>query len=75
MAKRVLWLFLQSRGARRLVAVSDALLRDLQREFPLPPAPFAVVERDGVDLERFTDLPSPEAARAKLGLPDRFTAG
>jgi glycosyltransferase involved in cell wall biosynthesis len=75
MAKRLLRLFLQSRGARRLVAVSDALLRDLQRVFPLPPAPFAVVERDGVDLERFTDLPSPEAARATLGLPDRFTAG
>jgi glycosyltransferase involved in cell wall biosynthesis len=68
-------LFLRSRGARRLVVISDALLADLAREFRLPQAPFAVVERDGVDLDRFADLPGPEAARTALGLPERFTAG
>lgn len=71
----LLRLFLRGRGARRLVAVSRALQADLEQNFRLPPAPFSVAEPDGVDLERFTGLPGPEAARAQLGLPGGFTAG
>ena len=71
----LLRLFLSGRGARRLVAVSRALLGDLARDFRIPPPPFAIVSPDGVDLERYTELPSPSAARAALGFPERFTAG
>ncbi len=75
MAALLLRLFLRSPGARRLVAVSHALLADLERDFRLPSASFPVVAPDGVDLERFAGLPTPKAARAALGLPERFTAG
>jgi glycosyltransferase involved in cell wall biosynthesis len=75
MAPLLLRLFLRSSSARRLVAVSHALLADLTRDFRLPSASFAVVAPDGVDLERFAGLPTPAAARAALSLPERFTAG
>jgi glycosyltransferase involved in cell wall biosynthesis len=60
-------LFLKGRGARRLVIITQALLRDLQQSFALPAAPsFTRVAPDGVDLERYNDLPGPEQARQKL---------
>ena len=71
----LLRLFLRSFGARRVVAISQALLDDLARDFRLAAPPFSMVERDGVDLERFADLPAPAVARAGLGLPEGFTAG
>jgi glycosyltransferase involved in cell wall biosynthesis len=59
--------YLRGRGARRLVAISQALLADLARLHGSPARPpFAVVAPDGVDLERFASLPDPDQARAAL---------
>lgn len=67
--------FLRGRGARRLVVISHALRDDLFPRGIPPNAPPVLVAPDGVDLERYADLPSPEQARADLGLPARFTVG
>jgi glycosyltransferase involved in cell wall biosynthesis len=82
--------FLRGRGARRLVTISRALLSDLVEKLDAPAGPpFTIVAPDGVDLERFADLPPPEQARARLLAegrlppdgdggslsPERFTAG
>ncbi len=82
--------FLQGKGARRLVAISEVLAADLHKEFKSPEgAPFTHVLPDGVDLNRFIDLTGPEESRRNL-FPtlkphldkynlnlstDRFTAG
>jgi glycosyltransferase involved in cell wall biosynthesis len=88
------WLFhrfLRGGGRRRLVAITHALATDLAGKLDAPtlaagsahmPA-FTVVAPDGVDLERYANLPRPEQARQMLGgadihlslQPDRFTAG
>ncbi len=73
------WLFarfLNGRGARCLVVITKALqdsLREtaLLRTESLP----VVIAPDGVDLDRYANLPSQEEARRDLNLPDRFTAG
>lgn len=72
--------FLRGRGARATVVISEALRVDLAERLAvdLPPER-CVVAPDGVDLERFADLPEPQAARgalaAEVGLaPERFTA-
>jgi glycosyltransferase involved in cell wall biosynthesis len=76
--------FLRGRGAHRLVVITHALLQDLQSNFQLPPEPgFQLVLPDGVDLQRYTNLPDPLTARQSLQasgeLPDLaamgFTAG
>ncbi len=68
--------FLRGRGARRLVCISRALARDLAARFGAPlDAPFTVIAPDGVDLERYANLPSATEGRRTLGLPERFTAG
>ena len=89
--------FLRGGGMRRLVAITHALAADLVEKLGAPgvespqvlaagsPATpgFTVVASDGVDLERYADLPRPEQARQLLGWadvhlslpPDRFTAG
>lgn len=80
------WLFhrfLKARGARRLVVITRALKSDLVKQFSAPDsAPFTVVALDGVDLERYVDLPEPQEARRKLYIddaghikPERFTVG
>jgi glycosyltransferase involved in cell wall biosynthesis len=85
------WLFrrfLRGRGSRRLVAITSALAEDLSTQFNAPPEEdnaeghfqrkaFTIVLPDGVDLARYTSLPTPQAARRSLQplLPDRFTAG
>ncbi|MDD2694695.1 MAG: glycosyltransferase family 4 protein [Anaerolineales bacterium] len=80
-ARLMLSAFLRGRGARRLVAVTQRLADDLAARFPIPQRPgFTLVAADGVDLERYQDLPSPPDARVRLraaGLPleERFTAG
>jgi glycosyltransferase involved in cell wall biosynthesis len=79
-------LFFHGRGRRRLVAITRALADDLAQQFKIqgPVAgTFMVVLPDGVDLERFEELPEPRKARLRLqeeatGLelePERFTAG
>ncbi len=74
------WLFrkyLRGRGARRLVVITHALADDLANRFgSLAGAPFTLVAPDGVDLERYTDLPAPEQARLMLpAFQSGFTAG
>jgi glycosyltransferase involved in cell wall biosynthesis len=77
------WLFrrfIHSSQARRMVAITRALAQDLVGlaggESSLP-AGLLTIAPDGVDLERYQDLPRPAEARRKLGigLPERFTAG
>lgn len=72
-----LWfrLFLAGKGARRLVVITRALWDDLAQRYPVPAPPFTLLAPDGVDLARYTNLPTPAEARAQLGLPPRFTAG
>lgn len=83
------WLFrrfLDGPGARRLVSITQALIADLQQRYTIPGDPnFTIVAPDGIDLERYQNLPDPEQARRALlerGVlsadrfqPDRFTAG
>jgi glycosyltransferase involved in cell wall biosynthesis len=80
-ASLLLRLFLLGRGARRLVVITRALAEDLaaKRGTPSEP-PFTIIAPDGVDLERYANLPSASEARglisAKLtGFPDGFTVG
>lgn len=82
--------FLTGKGARRLVVITQALADDLVRKLGAPASPpFTVIAPDGVDLERYVELPPPEVARRELLAdsqsipadaggklsPDRFTVG
>jgi glycosyltransferase involved in cell wall biosynthesis len=69
--------FLRGRGARRLVIITQALAQALAERYAIPAPPFLHVAPDGVDLERYRDLPDPASARAALNLPEMggFTAG
>lgn len=82
--------FLSSKGAVRLVVISHILASDLRDRYGVPESPpFTHVIPDGVDLERYTELPGAAQSRISL-LPllqqvskgisvhfnaDRFTAG
>lgn len=77
--------FLKGVGARRLVVITQSLAQDLTQEFnsPLTP-PFTIIAPDGVDLDRYADLPGPTGARELLSQsklrdstlsPECFTAG
>jgi glycosyltransferase involved in cell wall biosynthesis len=71
-------IFLQGGGARRLAAITRSLVEDLARRFNFQSAPpFTVIAPDGVDLERYENLPSPQVARDALpSLRGKgFTAG
>lgn len=83
-------LFVQGNGARRLIVITNPLAADLRDTFGSRIQPqFMQVIPDGVDLDRYTDLPEPEESRRRLisefelqgdklesrFLPDRFTAG
>lgn len=73
---RLLRAFLGAVGARRLVVITQALAEALKARYTLPErAGFLLVAPDGVDLERYDQLPSPREARRQLELPDRFTVG
>jgi glycosyltransferase involved in cell wall biosynthesis len=68
--------FLRGGNARRLVVITHALADDIRTTYHHPNQPgFTVIAPDGVDLERYKDLPAPRKARQLLGLPERFTAG
>ncbi len=64
--------FAGGHGARRLIAISTHLLEELGRDFPSLSHPsagrqdFTLVAPDGVDLDRYADLPDPAAARQWL---------
>ncbi len=61
--------FLMGAGKLRLVSITHALAHDLEKHFMLPDrSDFLMVAADGVDLQRFQNLPSPQEARKRLGL-------
>jgi len=65
-----LWLrlFLALPGQKRCLPITEALRRVLR----LPLAQ-TVIAPDGVDIERYHDLPDPESARRQLDLPEGTT--
>jgi glycosyltransferase involved in cell wall biosynthesis len=66
---------LRHRGKKRLLFITQALLSAIEEEFHLRLVPeVALVVPDGVDLERYQDLPQPEEARRQLNLPPGLTA-
>jgi glycosyltransferase involved in cell wall biosynthesis len=77
------WLFqrfVKGSGACRLVAITHTLAKDLASRLGAPAeASFTIVAPDGVDLERYQNLPDPQSARLMLhsfqGRAERFTAG
>jgi glycosyltransferase involved in cell wall biosynthesis len=87
MSQFLLRAFIRGKGARRLVVITQALAADLKLKLSAPiMASLAIVASDGVDLERYANLPSPEQARDQLVLEgrilnekdnssERFTAG
>jgi glycosyltransferase involved in cell wall biosynthesis len=72
MGKWLLRRYARGRGARRLVLISNHLLMQLKNDFPSIDRPitdhpaFILVAPDGVDLDRYSGLPEPAAARRWL---------
>jgi len=68
------WLFtefLDGSGARRLVAITQALADDLSRRYPNSRiGQLLQVAPDGVDLDRYAGLPAPDEARTVLRTRD-----
>lgn len=64
------------RGRKRLAVITRALVRVLKEEFDLPiPPENVVIAPDGVDLERYDNLPDAPSSRAMIGLPpEQLTA-
>ncbi len=63
----LLRLFLRGRGAQRLVVITRVLASDLGQSFDIPHfKKFVLIAPDGVDLERYQNLPEPEEARQLL---------
>lgn len=74
-------LFLRRPGPKRLLPITQALAAALQTRIPQnqkqPPTtipPLIVVSPNGIDLERYQNLPDPQTARAALGLAETPTA-
>ncbi len=63
--------FLRLNGKKRLVAITDALEDVLAQKYGLPSD--VVIAPNGIDLERYDSLPSPEFARRELGFIDAPT--
>ena len=71
-----LWfrLFVRARGGKRLLLITDALRRALERELHLSlEKQDVIIAPNGVDLERFTALPDPGTVRRQIGLPETQT--
>ncbi len=73
------WLFRQfwhSRTPHQLLTNTDALRQTLIAAFGLTTDPDKIlIAPNGVELERYQNLPDAATARQKLGLPEGFTAG
>jgi glycosyltransferase involved in cell wall biosynthesis len=68
--------FLNARGKKRLLPITQALLERIERRYGLRlPPEEAVIVPNGVDLERYASLPEAQEARRMLGLPQKVTAG
>jgi glycosyltransferase involved in cell wall biosynthesis len=72
-----LWyrLFLGLPGKKRLLPITAALQRALKSRYGPPRRGDTLIAPDGVDLERYADLPEAEAARLQLGLNPGQTVG
>jgi glycosyltransferase involved in cell wall biosynthesis len=72
------WLFNRfwdGKAPKRILTNTAALRQAIISEFDLPPGTDLIrVAPNGVDLERYQDLPTPKEARNDLGLPEGFTA-
>jgi len=68
--------FLRGRGARRLLPTTAALEAWLAQTYGLAlQPPFSIISPNGVDLERYRDLPAPQVARRSLNWVEGFTVG
>ena len=70
-------LFQRLPGKKRLLPITRALAAQLEGRFRLDASDHqvVVVSPNGVELERYADLPDPPAAREQLGLPPTLTVG
>jgi glycosyltransferase involved in cell wall biosynthesis len=70
------WLMSRMPGVRRWLPITQGLVNLLERvDRRFFQKGEVVIAPNGVDLERYQNLPEPEQARARLGFPDRFTVG
>lgn len=68
--------FIRASGARSLVVNTNHLEQKIRRYYQIPErSDFLLLAPNGVDLQRYEDLPDSEASRKKLGLSEGFTAG
>ncbi len=68
--------FLRGKGARRVAITTAALLDWVQERYGELLNPLStIVAPNGVDLDRYLNLPSAEDARKLLDLPDQLTVG
>ncbi len=68
--------FWKAKGRRVLTVTTSALRKALERSTRLPFKDEAVIlAPNGVELERYENLPSPPEARRQLNLPDGLTVG
>ena len=66
--------FANLRGRKRLVSITRALVKTLERDFQMRfSAGDMVIAPNGVDLERFGSLPDPVTARRQIGLREALT--
>ena len=66
--------FLNGKGAKALISITKALAKHLQEEFDIPDS-FITIAPDGVDIDRYQNLPSSQQARKLLKLQENFTVG
>ena len=67
--------FLRGKASKNLISISQALLDDLNDVYKISDSVAQMIAPDGVDLERFDNLPSKKDVRTQLGMEDTFTAG
>jgi glycosyltransferase involved in cell wall biosynthesis len=67
--------FIQMRGRKRLLVITDALKQAVETDLNLVINPAEVqIAPNGVEAERYANLPEPSAARTHLGLSEKLTA-
>ncbi len=67
--------FLRASTRKQVVLITRSLLDLVEAQLgEAIPADEMIIAPDGVDLERYADLPDPAAARKALHLPEKFTA-
>lgn len=67
--------FFKMRGRKRLLVITDALRKAVEKDLAVEIPPGEVlVAPNGVELERYAGLPDPTEARLKLGLTEKITA-